>query len=411
MRIEEIRTDLAARLRDRQGEIEQAALTRVYAVSDPSEATAPEYTARLKMVVSAALDHGIEAVERSEDRPPPIPTLLLSQARLAARHGVKLETVLRRYLGGYTLLGDFLIEESERDGLLNGASLKRLLRVQSALLDRLIAAISEEYAREAKVRPGSSEQRRVERIERLLAGDLVDASDLAYDFDANHLGLIAAGPGAAEFLRELASTLDRRLLLVRRGEGTVWAWLGARREADPVEVERALPKTAPAPTTLTIGEPGQGMAGWRLTHQQARAALTIALRTPRGIVRYAKVSLLATILQDDVLVTSLRRLYLDPLSDQRDSGAALYETLRAYFGTGRNVSSAAAALGVSRQTISNRLRAVEEKLGWTLDSCAVELEMALRMESLNGQVGFEGGSLPISTKTKQHYDKAQSRPA
>lgn len=385
MRIEEIRTGLAARLRDRQGEIEQAALTRVHAVSDPGEASAPEYTARLTMVVSSALDYGIDAIERGERQPPPIPSLLLSQARLAARHGVKLETVLRRYLGGYTLLGDFLIEESERDGLLNGNSLKRLLRLQSGLLDRLIVAISEEYAREARVRPSSSEQRLLERVERLLAGDFVDTSDIAYDFDAHHLGLIAAGPSAAEALRDLASALDRRLLLVRRGEGTVWAWLGARREADPIEVIHALSKIAPNPTTLTIGEPGQGIAGWRLTHRQAQAALTIAMRTKHDVVRYAEVSVLATILQDDVLVTSLRRLYLSPLADQRDSGAALCETLRAYFETGRNVSSAAAALGVSRQTIGNRLRAVEEKLDWDLDSCAVELELALRVESLDSE--------------------------
>jgi hypothetical protein len=33
--------------------------------------------------------------------------------RLAARKGVRLDTVLRRYLAGYTLFGDFLIEETE----------------------------------------------------------------------------------------------------------------------------------------------------------------------------------------------------------------------------------------------------------------------------------------------------------
>ena len=127
MRIEEIRRGLTMRLRKRRAEIEQATLTRVSSISDPKEKPDPEYSEGIKAAVTAAIEFGIEAVERSEEHPPPIPTTLLSQARLAARHGVKLETVLRRYLAGYTLLGDFLIEESERGGPLKGASLKRLL--------------------------------------------------------------------------------------------------------------------------------------------------------------------------------------------------------------------------------------------------------------------------------------------
>ncbi len=47
------------------------------------------------------------------------------------------------------------------------------------------------------------------------------------------------------------------------------------------------------------------------------------------------------------------------------------------------MSSAAAALGVSRQTVINRLHAVEERLGRPLGACAVEVEAALRLEELD----------------------------
>lgn len=382
MRIEQIHRGLANRLRERRTEIEQATLTRIHSVADPSEASDPEYADGLRTAVAAAVDYGIAAVERGEDRPAPIPTALLSQARLAARHGVKLDTVLRRYLAGYTLLGDFLIEESERGGPLNGASLKLSLRAQAALLDRLIAAVSEEYVRESESRLDTAEQRRAERVTRLLAGDLVDTSALQYDFDAHHLGVLAAGPGAGEAIRALVSKFDCRHLTVSRGEGIVWAWLGSRVRLDFGLLERCVSEGWPAQVSLAIGESGQGLAGWRLTHHQARAALPIALRSSHSLTRYVDVALLASILQDDLLATSLRELYLDPLEAERDGGEAARETMRAYFAADRNLSSAAAALGISRRTVANRLRAIEERLGRPLNSAPAEIEAALRLHEM-----------------------------
>jgi len=382
MRIEEIRRGLTARLRKRRAEIEQATLTRVSSISDPKENPDPEYSEGIRAAVSAAIEFGIEAVERSEEHPPPIPTTLLSQARLAARHGVKLETVLRRYLAGYTLLGDFLIEESERAGPLKGASLKRLLRVQAALLDRLIAAVSEEYEREARAKPGSAEQRLAKRVEQLLEGQRLDTSEIPYDFDAAHLGLIAKGPGTEEAVRELARPLDRRLLLVSRGEETVWAWLGGRRAFGSEELECLVSSPLPPAASLALGEPAEGLEGWRLSHRQAKAALPIALRAGPSLTRYADVALLAAVFQDDLLATSLRRIYLEPLEEERGGGEVARETLSAYFACGHNVSSAAAKLGVSRQAVAKRLGAVEERLGLSLGSRGMEIEAALRIEQL-----------------------------
>jgi hypothetical protein len=106
------------------------------------------------------------------------------------------------------------------------------------------------------------------------------------------------------------------------------------------------------------------------------------LRGPSGLVRYGDVALLASMLCDDLLSTSLRQLYLDPLKGERDGGKVARKTLRAYFSARRNVSSTAAALGVSRRTIGNRLHAIEERLGRELDSSAAELEAVLRLEEL-----------------------------
>lgn len=378
-----LRAALRVRLQARRAELAQAALTRVNAVSDSDGPADPAYAEGLRAAVSAALDYGFDIIEGGEESAPPVPAVLLTQARVAARSGVSLDTVLRRYFVGYTLLGSFLIEETEKDERLRGSLLRPILRTQAALFDRLLVAVSEEYRREEGVREYTPDQRRSERVERLLAGELIDASELAYDFDATHLGVLGVGPGASEAIREMANALDYRLLLVPRPENSVWAWLGARRRLDAVELERGLGTGARNDLTLAVGEQGRGLTGWRLTHQQARAALGVAIRqSEQVVVRYADVALLASILQDDLLATSLRQLYLAPLERERDGGEVARETLRAYFAAQRNVSSTAAILGVSRRTVTNRLHVIETRLGRPVNEVTAEIEAALRLDEL-----------------------------
>ncbi len=361
-------------------------IARASALSDPGDVDDPAYVEGLRAAISAAIGYGLDGLEQGEERAPPIPTALFAQARQAARSGIGLDIVLRRYFGGFTLLSDYLMQEAERDPALTGAALHEVQRSRTVLFDRLLAAITEEYAREMRERPDSVEERRAERVRRFLAGDLPSDGDWEYGFEGFHLGLIAVGPGGLEVVRGLASALDRRLLAVRPTEQTVWAWLGGRAETHCARVEDVLSSPLPASVALVAGEPASGLAGWRLTHQQARASLPIALRRPGRLVRYADEALLASMLRDDLLVTSLRELYLAPLAEERDGGRSLRETLRAYFDAERNVSSAAAALGVTRQTVTNRFCTVEERLGRPLHSCALEMEAALRLEEVTGRV-------------------------
>ncbi len=372
--------DLSERLEARRPEIEQQILTRVYSVSDPPAAHEPEYVAGLRAAVSAAVAYGLSAVDAADGQTQAIPIELFAQARQAARSGVSLETVLRRYFAGYTLLGDFIVEAAQRGEPVSRAGLQRVLRAQATVFDRLIVAIAAEYQSESQIDVSSLEQRRVQCVRKLLAGEFVDTAQLAYEIDAFwHTALLASGPEADQAVRALADALDRRLLLVRQGEGTLWAWLGGRERLDYSEVEghpalRRLPQVS-----LSVGEPGQGLSGWRLSHAQARAAFSIAQRGTQAEVRYADVALLASMLQDEVLVNSLNEIYLAPLIDDRDGGRALLQTLRAYLATDRNASSAAAALGISRTTVTRRLQTIERRLNCQLGNCASEIEAALRL--------------------------------
>lgn len=378
---DQARVTLAARLRNRLPEIEKAAVARVFAISDPAAIADPMYADGLRVSVGAAVEYALAAVEHGEERAPPLPPILLAQARLAARNGVGLDTVLRRYFAGYTLLADFLAGEAETVGLPTGTVPAHLMTGHAALFERLIAAVSEQYEREAAARRRSSDEHRAERVQRLLDGELLDTSELRYDFSSHHLGLVASGSGAAEALRTLAASLDCRLLLVRPEENLAWAWLGTRHRLDP---ERLLSTSSRPQVPMAVGETAQGLAGWRLTHHQAEAALPLALRSAGRWARYSDVALLASALRDQLLVDSLHRLYVEPLEGVRDGGRILRETLRAYFAADRNVSSTAKALGVNRKTVTSRLRTVESLIGRSLAGCAGEVETALSLDEITG---------------------------
>jgi hypothetical protein len=378
--IDEACSALASRLRERLPEIQAAIATRVYAISDPHDVADPAYLQGLNAALAAAIDYRLAVLEASERHAPSVPPVLLAQARLDARDGVPLDTVLRRYFAGNALFGDFLVEEAERAEVPSSA-LRRLLGAQATLGDRLVEAVSEEHAREAKSWPSSTAERRRECVKSLLAGELVDRSGLGYDLDAHHLALMARGEGSQETMRMLAERLDRHLLAVCREEEPVWAcWLGGMR---PLDAEQALQALGDMPldrVLVTVGEPGEGLSGWRLSHRQAKAALPIAERKGQAVLRYADVVLQASILRDDLATISLRRLYLEPLEKARDGGEMGRETLRAYFAAERNVSSTAAALGVDRRTVTNRLRAIEDLFGRPIKDVATELETALRLD-------------------------------
>lgn len=385
----EARADLVARLRDRLPELEAEVLNRIGTIgTHSSQIDDPEYRNGQRRAVRTALKFGIDTVEVGERRVGDAPVTLRSQARLAARHGVGVGVVHRRYVAGKHVLARALREDASRQDGLRGADLEGLLSSLEVVFDRLAGRIEEEYEHEVSLRPGDSRDQLAERVEQLLAGELVDTSDLNYDFDAHHIGAVAGGGSDAVALRALAKAVDGRLLTVRPRGDVIWTWIGTRRRVDPEDIAKAVASRWPTHVPLGLGEPGVRSVGWRVTHRQALDAWSIGLRGQRRVVRYADVALDASMMRDDLLAAFLRQTYLDPLSEVPDDGGVLCDTLRAFFAAQRNVSSAASALGVKRHTVTSRLRRVEERLGRPLPNCSVELEVALRLENLSPANSF-----------------------
>lgn len=248
-----------------------------------------------------------------------------------------------------------------------------------SLVLRTVAEVLE--GREQNGLPHTSEQRRLVVVQRLLRGERLDATLLNYNLQSFHVGVVTTGPPPPD-LENLRRRLRCRLLQVRAGAQTAWTWLGGSHEDVRSDLASLLALDWPAETAIACGSPAEELDGWRLTHRQAAAALPIAQQGDAPAVHYSDVALLSAAVHDDLLASSLRQAYLQPLEQNRDGGQAAKDTLRAYFKTGRNVSSAAAELGVDRGTVTNRLRAIEDRLGQSPDTISPELMVALRLDEL-----------------------------
>jgi hypothetical protein len=387
--LDALRATLIGRVRARATEVEEAIVAAALEI-EPGVSADPEGIAGLRAAARETVELIIELIAQGTGWTPRLPPAVAAQARFLARTGGSLDTVMRVHYATTSLCFEFATSEIDE---LPASTLPYLIEIQSKHGDYLMGSVSAEFERELeRLERSPSARRLAERVERLLAGGL-PGTGLDYDFEAWHLGLIAVGPGAESRLRLLSERLGARLLFLPRAAETAWVWLGSARSVPFEELERSVAAIGDAELSLTTGESRQGIAGWRLSHREARAALEVARGAPPSLTRCADIVLLAATVSDRELSAMLLDLYLGPLIARKD-WAVLRETLRAYYATGCNTASAAASLGVDRQTVRRRLGRVEEAIGRGLDTCRAEMEMALRVEEHAQGATFSPRSRP-----------------
>jgi AcrR family transcriptional regulator len=148
---EAVRIRVVKRLRERRGEIEEAIFARArdagFGLAGSDD---PAYIEGLHAAVVAAVDYVLAGIELSQEEAAslPVPQTAIEQARRAARAGVRLDTVLRRYLAGYALVEGFLTQDP--DLMARGTALGEVLGVTASLVDLVITAVSGAYRQESE---------------------------------------------------------------------------------------------------------------------------------------------------------------------------------------------------------------------------------------------------------------------
>jgi PucR-like helix-turn-helix protein/diguanylate cyclase with GGDEF domain len=244
--------------------------------------------------------------------------------------------------------------------------------------------VADAYQHEVELLRGNGEQRRFRAIKELIDGEPRAGSSLDFELDRHHLGLIAWGEDPAGVARRLADELGRPLLSVRPLERTqsCWAWISGTRPLDPAE-ERVLAGFEPATGRLALGLEGFGEAGFRASHRQAQRARRFARVPGPALLRYEDVVVEALASENEDDARAFVAYELRGIEDDSPTSQRLRETLAAYFASEYNAASAGATLGVHQQTVANRLRVAEERLGRkSIGARRVELEMALRLRTL-----------------------------
>jgi hypothetical protein len=378
--LDEVCAGLAERLRARRDEIVQAINSRIEArEAVPLTGEDVECQVERKAVVADVVDYSLSALEHGSKAAVSIPLELLARTRSAARGGLSLETVVCRHVAAHKILSGFVVAEANR---LSTTSLRQVLDIHGAQLEDLVRAAMAEYLVEQGRLTRSPEEALIERVDRLLANEPVDTTEIDYDFAGWHLGIVMIGGGSSDAIRALAQRCGYRFLPAGSYNDAQAGWLGSGRAHTTADVESALATDLLRHVRVALGEPGNGLRGWRITHWQATEALSVALHSSQTLTRYADVAMLAPALQSEMRAASLKEIYLMPLDRSRESGGQLADTIRQYLDAGGNITATAAKLGVDRRTVHNHLRMIEERLGCQIHTRLPELAVALRLEQL-----------------------------
>lgn len=197
-------------------------------------------------------------------------------------------------------------------------------------------------------------------------------SETGYRLDRGHLAVIAwtttepADGGVSpldRLVRAVAEHVraDGAPILTAVDRRTVWAWLPFGRSLPAVDTDALAAVVGAHPTgRVALGLPATGLTGFRRTHEQARAAYSIALvhsTSRRRVIGFgdrgvAIVSLLARNL--DAARAWVGEV-LGPLADDTEQAAMLRVTLGTYFATGESHLRTAERLTLHRNTVKYRV--------------------------------------------------------
>ncbi|MGD9525402.1 PucR family transcriptional regulator [Pseudonocardia sp.] len=301
--------------------------------------------------------------------------------RRAAELGVSASSAVQLYLcAARRLWGELPMVIRSRDSAAVRAAADAVLHV----VDAAVASLAEGYteARRQKVR--WEETLRREFIDDLLRGDadvgrLVErAEPFGLDVGRQHQVALAAPTGRLDDAEAAISALERavvhrvgdRDVLVATKDG----WIVVVAPADADLPSPPGPPAAPAklgdfmldelnrsprgrPWRVTVGRPYPGAYGIPRSYEEAREAMTMAVRlhldTP--VIHAEQLLIYRVLLRDQPAITDLVQSVLGALDQARGGAAPLLRTLDTYFATGGVTTETARRLHLSVRAVTYRL--------------------------------------------------------
>ena len=331
-----------------------------------------------------------------------LPDAAIALARSVARRGLELGVLLKIYRAGQQAIFRYLTDltaglkqgDPSRDQVLVGVW-SRADRWMDEVIEQLITVYYEERQRLHE----GAQARKAEAIDAILGGGAPQTSEasraLGHPVHAWQTGFVSwtaadthDRPDAAHTIASAAAEAlgTSHPLTMAAGSRDLWFWTATDNCPDLAALESLGPLLEKIDTQLAVGISGKGVRGFRHSHQEARAAQTLAMSAnfSRNLVLYHDVELLCLTAGSDDLSRRMVERELGALGRPDKNTEVIRETVLAYIESGLNVEATARGLFVHKNTVRYRLGKAEELLGHSLSERIAYLEVALRHASMFG---------------------------
>jgi DNA-binding PucR family transcriptional regulator len=347
---------------------------------------------------SANITRWVSAMVARPDAPVglDVPPQALDLARDVVRRGMERDALLSSYRLGQNVVWAAWMRAARDEGL-DGEDLIGVLDAGSRSLfgyvDGVLSAIATQMEHERDELIGGALTRRRETVTLILDGAPIPearaSARLGYELARVHTATIAWSDGTALDQGALESSVGAlsqalgasRPFLVPAGASAVWAWIsGAAPDPDQL---RAAAENVPAGIRVTLGASLPGIAGFRDSHVEARAAQRLLMRAPGGprFTTYADVQVVSLASQDAERAAAFVAATLGEL---RHADAELLETVRVYLQQDSNAARAAALLFTHRNTVLKRIGRADGLLPRPLAGNGFEVRLALELMRWRG---------------------------
>ncbi|MEV6322559.1 helix-turn-helix domain-containing protein [Nocardia sp. NPDC051787] len=338
------------------------------------------------------------------------PTAAIEYALRLAQREVPSNSLVRAYHMGQNEMLRICYDEIDRRALsapLALAVIKRLTGIIYSYIDWITLAVFDAYEAERSRWSSFRGSVRSSTVHAVLSTDTPDTAsfeaETGYRLSRTHLALILWRPGPEQ--PSTLHLLDTHARAIARGlhaesppivtaidRHTAWAWLPfGLREPITKTTELCSMVDLTDGTRLAVGLPGEGLGGFRRSHQQARAAYFVATvpgaPPPPPVVGFgdpgvAAISLLAKDLDS---ARAWVQEVLGELADDTDQAAILRHTLSTYYATSESHVHTAQILTLHRNTVKYRVtKAIEATRSSTVPHDELDIALALQICRLLG---------------------------